>query len=322
MKHRTISHHFIAALIICGAGLLLTCPPLSLAAAPGGIEAPKPPEAGHQEKQIKTRVIKIGDETIDIDVDEVLEGAHEELQRALEIIKLQHIKELPEELHKFKWISDSDRPRMGILFDPGAEEAPGEGLSVVGVTPGSPAEEAGIKAGDTITKIDDLDLGGDPETALDKVLKHLEALKAGDTVHLNSLRQGNAREVDLKLRTLEGNTKIKMLFLGDDGEELDLPDFKNSLSFVTTNDLDLELASLNEGLAEYFGTSEGILVLDISQENSLGLKAGDVIQRIGGRDIRGPEHAFRIFRSYEPDEAMKLEIIRHGKKMKLEGAKK
>ncbi len=322
MKHRNNSQHFIAALIIVGAGLLLACPTLSRAAAPDGIEAPAPPETAQPEKQIRTRIIKVGDEDIDIDIDEVLDGAHEELERALEKIKLHHLEELPEKFRKFEWISDTQRPRMGIIFKSSIGESPQKGLSVIGVSPGSPAEEAGISAGDIVTKIDELELKGDPESGLEKVLEHLEVLKPGDPVHLVFLRDDKVHEVDLKLRESEGKKNIKMLFLGDEDRDFNLPDIEKSFTFFGKNDLDLELASLNEDLGEYFGTSEGVLVLDISKENSLGLRAGDVIQSIGGRELRGPEHAFRIFRSYEADEEMNLEIIRHGKKMKLKGIKK
>ena len=47
---------------------------------------------------------------------------------------------------------------------------------------------------------------------------------------------------------------------------------------------DLELAPLNRDLGRYFGTSEGILVINVPEESRLGLKAGDVVLRwMGGR---------------------------------------
>ena len=51
---------------------------------------------------------------------------------------------------------------------------------------------------------------------------------------------------------------------------------------------------VNPGLAAYFGTSDGILVVDAPGDSTLGLKAGDVILAIGGRKPTSPSHAFRI----------------------------
>jgi len=322
MKPKTLLHYLIAALIICCAGILLGGPSPTTANSADSIEAPQASDMEQGQEPVETHIITVKDGDIDIDTEETLEKAHKELQRALEKIKLHHLKEIPEGLQTLKWISKGDRPQMGILFDPTNEKASKSGLEVLGVTPGSPAEEAGIKAGDIITKIDELQLEGDSTTAISKVLEHLGNLEAGDTVHLVALREGNTRESDLKLRKSSGEKKYKILMRGDEDFDFEIPDIEKSFSFLSRNDLDLELAALNDGLAEYFGTHDGVLVLEIPDKNSLGLRAGDVIQLIGGREAQSPEHAFRIFRSYDADEEMILHIIRHGKGMDLKGVKK
>lgn len=47
------------------------------------------------------------------------------------------------------------------------------------------------------------------------------------------------------------------------------------------------------------------------KDGLLGLKSGDVIRRIGGRVPTSPSHATRIFRSYEPGDEIRIEIMRN-----------
>jgi S1-C subfamily serine protease len=83
--------------------------------------------------------------------------------------------------------------------------------------------------------------------------------------------------------------------------------------------LHLELAPLNPRLGSYFGTSEGVLVVDVGDPAPLGLKAGDVVLSVDGRKPADPGHLMRILRSYGPGESARLEIMRQRKRMTLEG---
>lgn len=80
-----------------------------------------------------------------------------------------------------------------------------------------------------------------------------------------------------------------------------------------TNCVDgVEFVELNPELGEYFGTSEGVLVANVAEESTLGLRAGDVLQAVDGREVRSPEHVRRILQSYEADEEIRLRVIRKG----------
>jgi hypothetical protein len=82
---------------------------------------------------------------------------------------------------------------------------------------------------------------------------------------------------------------------------------------------DLELAPMNPGLGKYFGTSEGILVISIPEGSHLGLRPGDVVQRVDGRVLAGPAHLLRILRSYDADEPIRFEVVRMKKKHTVTG---
>ncbi|HQR17812.1 MAG TPA: PDZ domain-containing protein [Gemmatimonadales bacterium] len=83
--------------------------------------------------------------------------------------------------------------------------------------------------------------------------------------------------------------------------------------------LDLELAPVNPQLGSYFGTTEGVLVVDVPDPAPLGLKAGDVVLSVDGRKVSGPGQLMRILGSYDSDEPIGLEVMRQKKRVALKG---
>jgi putative serine protease PepD len=74
------------------------------------------------------------------------------------------------------------------------EHGRAEGLRVVAVLPGGPADNAGLAAGDVITSID-----GAPAVSTDQLMALTLAKRAGDTVELRTERGGSQRTVKLTL---------------------------------------------------------------------------------------------------------------------------
>lgn len=70
----------------------------------------------------------------------------------------------------------------------------GNGLLVVAVIEGEPADKAGLKADDRITKLDDSDVG-DLVDFVQRIRDH----KAGDEVKLTVLRGEETKEIKIKL---------------------------------------------------------------------------------------------------------------------------
>jgi S1-C subfamily serine protease len=77
---------------------------------------------------------------------------------------------------------------------------------------------------------------------------------------------------------------------------------------------DLEVAPLNPELGQYFGTTDGVLVIRAPKDGTLGLKGGDVVQAVDGRKPAGPSHLLRILLSYDRGETFKLDILRNKKR--------
>ncbi|MDJ0654338.1 MAG: PDZ domain-containing protein [Xanthomonadales bacterium] len=79
---------------------------------------------------------------------------------------------------------------------------------------------------------------------------------------------------------------------------------------------DLELTALNPKLARYFGTDEGVLVIDSELEDS-SLEGGDVIIAIDGERVTRPREAMRALAEFQPGDTVDLTVVRDGREMAL-----
>ena len=103
-------------------------------------------------------------------------------------------------------ISSRDDLPLGVIEALGLNTY--TGAYVVSVTPGGPADQAGIRGGNVPTSIDGLEAGGDVITAIDgrpivsfdQLLSYLLTTKSpGDMVVLTILREGQAQDVTITL---------------------------------------------------------------------------------------------------------------------------
>lgn len=206
-----------------------------------------------------------------------------------------------------------------------------EGALVVAVTPGSPADAAGLAAGDVITRFNDESLVDDHDDtvvasmkAAQRLVELARELEDGDRVTLEYARDGSTHRVELVAREHEFDPmtvdRLRELKLGKSGHPFVWTAPVPARWFVPRAWLDMELVALNPELGEYFGADSGVLVVRGPHgDDALGLKSGDVILRIGEREVRNPEHAMRILRSYEPEEELTLVIVRRGRSQTLTG---
>jgi hypothetical protein len=78
-----------------------------------------------------------------------------------------------------------------------------------------------------------------------------------------------------------------------------------------------QLVELDEDLAGYFKTREGVLVAKARADAGLGLKSGDVLQKINGEAVKSAREALRQLARAEPGAALELAIVRAGKAQTL-----
>src|SRR5205814_7029120 len=103
------------------------------------------------------------------------------------------------------------RERIGVIVDPHAD-ATGDkvGARIDGITPGGPAEKAGLKAGDVITRFNGTALGGaESENDEDsgpgmKLIDLARSLDPGDSVQVEYRRGTDTRKATLVAEDLGG----------------------------------------------------------------------------------------------------------------------
>ncbi len=233
--------------------------------------------------------------------------------------------------------------RIGVLLDMQATNNDSIGATISSVTPGGPASKAGIRAGDIITRVNGQRLlraessradEEDQSTAALRLVELVAKLEPGDTVRLEYRRGKESGSVNVITAAERSFAKREF---GERSFNFQVPEMNGRLEALR-GQLDglnhpnmlmrrgepgefamafggpfaeLELAPINPELGAYFGTSEGVLVIDAPEKSSLGLKGGDVILSVDGRKARGPSSLLRILRSYENGDVVKLEIMRN-----------
>jgi hypothetical protein len=144
----------------------------------------------------------------------------------------------------------------------------------------------------------------------------MSELSPGDKVELEYERDGKSA------RTTAIAQRPEALDLGDmdfDDKDFDviLPRGFPGATFIRERE-GPQLAKLDADLASYFKTKEGVLVIRAPKEGDLGLKSGDVIQKIDGEAVDSPIEAMDRLRDAD-DEQVTLEVLRHGKRETLKG---
>jgi C-terminal processing protease CtpA/Prc len=212
------------------------------------------------------------------------------------------------------------KPRLGVTIGKGEEQGPVEGVLIVGVSPGSGADDAGLRTGDVITSVNDESLTADStkEASL-RLLDFMKGVEEGDKILVGYLRDGNVGQVEVEPRIVESHAfawfgdEEKFVFPGMPKMHLP-PDVAQKFRYVAplygSSWGDMELVELSEGLGRYFGTDRGLLVVNAPKSEAFKLQDGDVIQSIDGREPTSVGHAMRILSSYQPGEAVEIGIMR------------
>jgi len=242
--------------------------------------------------------------------------------------------------YAYRYFADSDRGMIGVVFND--DDRATKGLRVDAVTPGGPAEKAGIRHGDVITSVDGKPLsGGDTE----RMSLPLGELKVDQTIKLGVLRDGKALDIAVKAERREPYNMAYALGDGDmhDFEHLP-PDFDKRihervelamqrahvaeragesarravehLSFSSPW-WGLNLAGLNADLGSYFGADHGVLVLSADDDALKALKSGDVLLDIDGKKVDRPEDALRLLRERPAGSDLKVQVLRQHKTQTL-----
>src|SRR3982075_3048985 len=181
------------------------------------------------------------------------------------------------------------RGSIGIMFD--AQENPaiarvygsGSGITISSVLAGSPADQSGLKVGDTITTLD-----GKKVTKGDDLVSEIASRKPGSKVKLGFIRNGKQEDATV---TIADRAKLFAARLGEEPDNGDESTPKQSKFGVTVRNLTPEMADRLD-----IAAGRGVIVQDVkpgSFAEDVGLGRGDVILEINRQTVNSEEEFAR-----------------------------
>jgi serine protease Do len=209
------------------------------------------------------------------------------------------------------------------------------GVAVEKVSENSPAQRAGLQAGDVIVRFD-----GAEVTSVRKLQRLISEIAPDHQATLTVFRNGSEREIKVtmgkrEVPRFEGSANLfesaPPIALMPDMPRVPLPpsapiaplgDVEGFYSFFNSNrQMGVSVTSLTKQLGEYFGAPEGRGVLISSvRENSpadkAGLRAGDVIIEVEGKEVKGTSDLMRLINE-KKDSAVNLTVIRNKSRMNV-----
>jgi serine protease Do len=180
------------------------------------------------------------------------------------------------------------RGSIGIEFsaqpNPAIAHIYGAGVTVSNVVSGSPAEQAGLKIGDTITSVDGKDVKSGDDLVAD-----IASRKPGSKAKLAFVRNGKKEDATV---TIADRSKLFAARLGEEDENQSEEAPKASKFGITVRGITSDLAD-RLGIA----AGKGVVVQDVKQGSfaeDLGLNRGDVILEVNKQPVNNTEDFTKI----------------------------
>jgi len=190
------------------------------------------------------------------------------------------------------------------------------GVEVTMVDQDAPAGKAGIKEHDVI-----LDFNGTPVESEEQLRRMIRETPVGRTVTLGISRDGNPMKLKVQLaqhdKVVAGNhieiPPIPPVPDMDFSNRIDVPNVMVMRNLSPT--LGVQTENLGQQLGDFFGVKggEGVLVRSVekgSPADKAGVKAGDVIVRVGDEKLSDRGDLSRVMRKHREGGKLNLGIVR------------
>ena len=198
------------------------------------------------------------------------------------------------------------------------------GVVITRVDEASPAEQAGLKAGDVIRAYN-----GQRVEGAEQFIRLVRETPPGRTVKLSIVRAGVQQSVSATLGARKPQT------FGPDKEyfhveipeipelNFQIPDVPRAMMFWRSSMLGVEAESLGDTqLADYFGVKDGVLVRSVfkgSAAEKAGIKAGDVLLKVDKDRVTTPREVTGAIRNFRKSgkKTFPIAVLRDHKDMTL-----
>lgn len=176
------------------------------------------------------------------------------------------------------------------------------GIRIEKVSPGSPAAKAGLKKGDLLTAANGKRLDG--EVAFAEVMK---GLRPGSSLKLDVLRDGWKKKLDISLGSREEDSSVPA------GKRVERPPVEEKKEAKKPGWMGLRLEPAAEG-----GHLKILSVISDSPAEAAGIQAGDILIKMGGKEVGGFDSLGEVLREYFAGDSVTMVVLRNGEKTKLE----
>lgn len=208
-------------------------------------------------------------------------------------------------------LSDVDADRARVLKLPEAE-----GVEVMEVEPGSPAEKAGLRNGDVL-----LTYNGENILGAEHLARLVAETPQGRRIKIRYSRNGREQTAIVVTAAREPDTLAYRGFVPSPQQPFGfgMPDMPAPLLIWKTS-IGIECEPLGSQLARYFGVSHGVLVRSVEKNSpgdKAGLRAGDVVTMFGDRSVASPRDVTGILRARPAGKPIPVAITRDHRRMEM-----
>jgi serine protease Do len=190
-----------------------------------------------------------------------------------------------------------------------------KGVLVSGVEEDSPADKAGIEDGDVIVRFN-----GKSVSSADELRSAVRATSPGKAAKVDVVHDGDSKTLTVTVSERPEHE----VYHWDSHSDGDAPmAFARDFSMFGGPRLGIQAKELDDdGLASYFGAKkgDGLLVLSVDDESvagKAGVKAGDIISRVGDDKIEDTQDVRHALKDYDKGDTFDITVIRHGKSQAL-----
>lgn len=184
------------------------------------------------------------------------------------------------------------------------------GVEITRVEENSPAEKAGLKAGDVV-----LEYNGERVEGMEQFGRLVRETPASREVKLTISRDGKTQRLTATVESRRSRFSVNFppsVRL----PQFYMPDIPQIYTATRSGRLGVEAEALGEQLAAYFGVKQGVLVravLDNTPAQKAGIKAGDVITRVDGMTVTAPGELSSAVREASAKRTYSIELTRDRK---------
>jgi serine protease Do len=203
------------------------------------------------------------------------------------------------------------RPWLGIQMKPEIDETDAralglskpEGVLVQDVLPGTPAEKAGIKAGDVILSVDGKDVN-----AANEIQTIIAEHKPGDVVSVKIFRGGSTSEKEVTLKELPGQNLASTEQNVDENED----ETPNENGQINIAKLGIAVQPLDQDTRKQANIESGVLVASVSPSGPAAdrtLLQGDIITEVDHHEVKSPEDFVSSLKGKKSGDAVMLRVL-------------